>query len=99
MSSLISCSHIPKCKGYSPPHQPMAQTAILIITDLRNAVQRLQRQLGIQGSSYWAADRLSDIPFYFAYPVFPDGVIIDANFRKIIEYKYIKGCVAQQLQE
>lgn len=41
----------------------------------------------------------ADMPFYFLYPVFPDGVIIDANFRKIIEDKYIKGCVAQQLQE
>lgn len=32
--------------------------------------------------------------FTFLYPVFPDGVIIDANFRKIIEDKYIKGYVS-----
>lgn len=31
--------------------------------------------------------------FTSLYPVFPDGVIIDGNFRKIIEDKYIKGCV------
>lgn len=27
--------------------------------------------------------------FTFLYPFFPDRVIIDANFRKIIEDKYI----------
>lgn len=31
--------------------------------------------------------------FTSLYPVFPDGVIIDGNFRKIIVDKYIKGCV------
>lgn len=31
--------------------------------------------------------------FIFLYSVFPDGIIIDANFRNIIEDKRIKCCV------
>lgn len=30
--------------------------------------------------------------FTFLYCIFTDRLIIDANFRKIIENKYIKGC-------
>lgn len=41
--SLAHCFPVlifPNVKAtYSPPHQPMAQSVILIITDLRNAVQ------------------------------------------------------------
>lgn len=29
--------------------------------------------------------------FIFLYPVFPDGIIIDANFRKIIEDKLLEA--------
>lgn len=89
---LTACPFLYPQNSYSPPHQAMLQTIILIITHLKNPGNIVAAC--DPGSWLLAALQAGWMTagFTLLYPIFTGGVITDANFTNATEDKYIKGC-------